>query len=211
MKFISKWFSRITDFIAAAMLAAMFIVFLLQIATRYSSKLAPSIPIEFISSYLASVEPLRWTVELLLILWLWIVFFGCAFIVRERDHVTFDIIYLSVPRGVRQVLALISAAVVVIAMIWALPATWDYIDFMKLRKAATVRNPIADWGIPGLDKSKIPLRTIFSIYAVFMIALIARYAWRFVDVIRNGPPDNDHELVDHDETETAIQHGDEAI
>jgi len=210
MKFISKWFTRAAEFIAAAMLAAMFFVFLLQIATRYSSKLAPSIPIEFISNYMSTVEPLRWTVELLLILWLWIVFFGNAFIVRERDHVTFDIFYLSAPRRVRQFLGLFSAAAIVVVMAWAFLPTWDYIDWMKMRKATTIRNPFADWGIPGLDVKKIPLRTIFSIYGIFMLALIARYTWRFVDILRNGPPDQDHELVDHDKDAPAISHGDEA-
>ncbi len=198
MKRISGWFTRVAEFIAAAMLAAMFVVFLLQIATRYASKLAPQIPIEFISNYLATVEPLRWTVELLLILWLWIVFFGNAFIVRERDHVTFDIVYLAVSRRKRQILGLISAAAVVAAMLWALPETWDYIDWMKRRKTTTLRNPIADWGIPGLDQTKFSLRLVFSVYAIFMVALIVRYAWRFVEILRNGPPDSDHALGDRD-------------
>ena len=201
MKIISKWFTRGTEFIAAAMLAAMFVIFILQIVTRYSSKLAPSIPIEWLSNYMATVEPLRWTVELLLILWLWIVFFGNAFLVRERDHVTFDILYLAAPRRVRQVLGLISAAAIVIAMIWAFLPTWDYVDWLTRRKTATVR-----WPFTG---EKIPLRTIFSVYIVFMLALIVRYTWRFVDILRNGPPDADHELVDHEPDQSAIHHGDE--
>ena len=97
-----------------------------------------------------------------------------------------------------------------VAMAWAFLPTWDYIDWLKIRKAATLRNPIADWGIPGLDAKKIPLRTIFSIYGIFMLAVIARYTWRFVDILRKGPPDDDHELIDHDPKGVAIQHGDEA-
>lgn len=211
MKRLFTWFTRAAEAIAAAMLAAMFFIFLLQIASRYSSKLAPSIPIEWVSAYMSTIEPLRWTVEMLLILWLWIVFFGCAFIVRERDHVTFDILYLASPRPVRRVFALLSAGAIVGIMVWAFWPTWDYIDFMKIRKATTIRNPIADWGIPGLDKTKIPLRTVFSVYAMFMIALILRYAWMFVSVLRHGPPDDDHALVDHETQAGAIQHGDEAI
>ncbi len=211
MKFFTKWFTRVAEFIAAAMLAAMFVIFLLQIATRYSSKLAPSIPIEFISNYMSEIEPLRWTIELLLLLWLWIVFFGCAFIVRERDQVTFDILYLAAPRRVRQILAMISAIAVVIAMMWSLPATWDYIDWMKIRSAATLKNPFAGWGIPGLDNAKIPLRTVFSVYAIFMIAISIRYGWRFIDVWRNGPPDKDHEIPGHEADGPAIKHGDDAI
>ena len=37
--------------------------------------------------------PFGWTLELCLILWVWLVFFGCAFVVRQRDQVTFDVLY----------------------------------------------------------------------------------------------------------------------
>ena len=68
---------KFAQFIAATMLAALFITFLLQIFSRY-----------------VLLTPFGWTLELCLILWLWIVFFGCSFIVRDRDHVTFDILGL---------------------------------------------------------------------------------------------------------------------
>ncbi|MBT8409064.1 MAG: TRAP transporter small permease [Alphaproteobacteria bacterium] len=186
MKMLQKWFTRGAEFIAAAMLAAMFITFLLQIFSRY-----------------VLLTPFGWTLELCLILWVWIVFFGCAFIVRERDHVTFDILYLAAPRRVRQVLALIACAAIVIGIGWAFLPTWDYIDWMKIRKTATVRNPFTG--------DKIPMRTIFSVYGLFMVALILRYAWRFIDVLRNGPPDEDHEIPGHEPEPPAIRHGDDVV
>ena len=147
--------------------------------------------------------PFGWTLELCLILWVWIVFFGCAFLVRERDHVTFDIFYLSAPRKIRRILALITCAAIVAGTLWALYPTYDYIDWMRMRKTTTVRNPFTD--------TKIPMRTIFSIYGVFMLAIIARYAWHFIDILRHGPPDADHELVDHDPEPPAIRHGEDAV
>lgn len=162
MTFISKWFNRGTEFIAAAMLAAMFLTFVLQIFSRY-----------------VLLEPFGWTLELCLALWVWIVFWGNAFIVRERDHVSFDILYLAVPRKARQVLALVSAAAIVVAMAWSFLPTWDYIDFLKIKKSATL---------------KIPMRTIFAIYGIFMIAVALRYAWRFVRILRDGPPDEAHAI-----------------
>ena len=170
MKTLKRWFTTATEGIAAAMLAAMFATFLLQIFSRY-----------------VMLTPFGWTLELCLILWVWVVFFGNAFIVRERDHVTFDILYLAAPRRLRQVLALISAAAVATGMIYAFAPTWDYIDWMKIRKTTTVKNP--------LTGSKIPLRDVFSIFALFMIVVALRYLWRFVDILRNGPPDDDHELA----------------
>ncbi len=56
---------------------------------------------------------------------------------------------------------MISAAAIVIAMVWSFLPTWDYIDFLKIKKSATL---------------KIPMRTIFSIYALFMIVVALRYA-----------------------------------
>ena len=97
MKVISKWFSRSTEFIAAMMLAAIFFTFLVQIFTRYSAKIAWLMPIPPISAWMSSLQPLGWTVNLISLLWVWVVFFGCSFIVRERDHVTFDILYFLNP------------------------------------------------------------------------------------------------------------------
>ena len=77
MKAFIKGFSRLTEAIAGGMLAAIFLIFLLQILLRYF------------------FTPAGWTLELIGILWVWVIFFSCAFIVRERDHVKFDIIYLS--------------------------------------------------------------------------------------------------------------------
>ncbi|WP_170518692.1 TRAP transporter small permease [Ruegeria atlantica] len=169
MKGFIKGFSRLTEAIAGGMLAAIFLIFLLQILLRYF------------------FTPAGWTLELIGILWVWVIFFSCAFIVRERDHVKFDIIYLSVPMRVRQVFAMLAAAAIVVGMLYSFLPTWDYIDWMKIRKTSTVRNPFSG--------EKIPLRTVFSIYAVFMLVVAARYAWLFFDVMRNGPPKTELELV----------------
>jgi C4-dicarboxylate transporter DctQ subunit len=164
---LTKWFSRGTEFIAAAMLATMFLTFLLQIFSRYVLQ-----------------TPFGWTLELCLTLWIWIVFFGNAFIVRERDHVTFDIFYLAAPRRVRQILALISAGAIIVGMAWAFLPTLDWIDWLKIKKSATL---------------KIPLRTVYSIYGVFMLVIILKYGWRFIEVIRKGPPDQAHTILPGDD------------
>jgi C4-dicarboxylate transporter DctQ subunit len=48
------------------------------------------------------LEPTRygWTLEFCLLLWVWMIFAGCAFVVRDEDHVTFDVLYNNVrPRA----------------------------------------------------------------------------------------------------------------
>ena len=149
------------------MLAAMFLTFLVQIFGRY-----------------VLVEPFGWTLELCLTLWIWIVFWGNAFILNERDHVTFDLLYLSVPSKVRRIFALVSAAAIVVGFVVSFWPTWDYIDFLRIKRSATL---------------KIPMRTVFSIYAVFMIAVIVAYALRFWKVLRQGAPAEPHHLETRDE------------
>ncbi|MDA5095830.1 TRAP transporter small permease [Aliiroseovarius sp. KMU-50] len=175
MERILKWFSRLAEAIAGGLLAAIFLTFLLQIALRYM------------------FTPAGWTLELIGILWVWVIFFSCAFVVREHDHVKFDIIYLAVPRKVRKIMSLISAAAIVIAMLYTFMPTWDYIEWMKIRKTSTVRNPFTG--------NKIPLRDVFSVYAVFMLAVAGRYAWQFVRVLKVGPPKTELEIVVEESTE----------
>ena len=161
MRRLMKFGRHAAEAFTAALLAALFLTFLLQIFSRY-----------------VMVDPYGWTLELCLILWVWIVFFGNAFIVREGDHVSFDILYLASPRGVRRIFALISAAAIVAALAVSLYPTWDWIDFLRIKKSATL---------------KIPMRTIYAIYAVFLVVIVLRYVWIFIDVLRRGPHDEAHE------------------
>lgn len=182
---LANWFSKTAQFIAAAMLAAMFATFLLQIFSRYVLN-----------------APFGWTLELCLTLWVWIVFFGNAFMVRHSDHVTFDIFYTAAPDNLRRIMALVSAGAIATAMIWAFLPTWDYIDWMKIRKTSTIVNPFTE--------KKIPLRTIFSIYGIFMLAIAVRYIWQFVHVVRHGAPAINDETHGYDAQSPAIQRGQDA-
>ena len=184
---LKNWFSTGTDAFAGVMLAAMFATFLLQIGSRYSPQIISNLGLAETFPWLGTIEPLGWTLELCLILWIWIVFFGCAFCVREKDHVTFDIFYLAAPRGLRRVMALVGAAAIVGGMIWSFLPMWDYVDFMRIRRTNSVENPFTG--------DKIRLKWVFIIYMVFMAAIIARYLWRIVEVLRFGPPDSEHDIL----------------
>ena len=121
MKSLQKWFTRGTEFIAAMTLAAIFITFLLGIFFRYAPFL----------------EPIGWSVVLISLLWVWLIFFGCSFLVRETDHVAFDVLYIAAPTRIRKILALISAVLMIAAMVWSFPAVWEAIfsnRLMELKK-----------------------------------------------------------------------------
>jgi C4-dicarboxylate transporter DctQ subunit len=190
---IKKWYINGAEFISAMLLAGIFITFLFQIFTRYLPNLAPYVPIESVSTWLAGVEPLGWTVNFISLLWVLLIFFGCSFLVKDRDHVSFDILYLSLPRGGRRVFALLAAVFVVVAMIYAFPATWDYVmnnRFLTMKKIPTLEMPISG--------DKIPMQYLFIPFIVFMVVSILRYLYGIVNIIRFGPPEDPIELIAKD-------------
>jgi TRAP-type C4-dicarboxylate transport system permease small subunit len=119
MQNFAKWLTRGCEFIAAMILAAIFVIFLLQIFARYTSKMAWLMPIEQVSNWMLSVEPLGWTLNLISLLWVWLIFFGCSFVVRERDHVTFDILYLALPDHLRRIAIIIVSLTMIFALLWS--------------------------------------------------------------------------------------------
>ncbi|MBI1217605.1 MAG: TRAP transporter small permease subunit [Rhodobacteraceae bacterium] len=118
--------------------------------------------------------PIGWTQELCSTLWLWIVFWVGAFCLDDRDHIKFDTLYLmgGLPR--RRVFALISALAIVGGMAWSAIDTWGFVSFYMIQRSPTM---------------SIPLGYVFSIYGVFLILMMLRYAVRAIALIRGGSPD----------------------
>ena len=69
------WLRRRAEDIAALMLAVMFAAFLVQIVFRYAFNF-----------------PVGWTSELTVVMWLWLVLWGAAFVVKESDEVRFEVL-----------------------------------------------------------------------------------------------------------------------
>jgi len=161
---ILKRLRTFANFITATMLAVLFFTFLLQIFSRYILK-----------------APFGWTLELCLILWLWIVFFGCSFAVRDQDHVKFDIFYYATPKKVQLIFSILSAIGVIVIMGYSFLPTIDYIDWMKMRKTTTVK----------IFNNKIPLSYIFSVYGIFLLSVIIQYIWKLINLLKSGLPDKD--------------------
>jgi len=115
------WLKARAENVAAGLLAALFLTFVLQIVARYVFN-----------------HPLGWTIELCLTLWLWLVFWTAAFVLHDRDHVRFDLLQVAATRRVQQVMALVSAVAIIAGLLAALPATLDYITFYKIKRSATL-------------------------------------------------------------------------
>lgn len=149
------WLRARADNVAAALLAAMFFAFILQIVTRYVFN-----------------NPLSWTQEVCVTTWLWLVFWGSAFTVTERDQVRFDVIYHWVGYRTRRWFAITSAAALFAGFLASFPASIDYITFYKIKKSPTLG---------------IRLDVVFSVYALFAIAVIVRSGLELWRLLRGGP------------------------
>src|SRR3546814_7996479 len=96
------------------MLAAMFAAFLLQIAFRYLLNL-----------------PIGWTSEVSAILWIWMVLWGAALVLREEEEIRFDLVYAVAGARVRRVMFLVAAGALLALYAVSFPAVFDYVTFMK--------------------------------------------------------------------------------
>ena len=183
---ILKRISRVAEFIAAIILAAIFLIFLLQIFTRYAPKIAWLMPIQPIHNWMIALEPIGWTVNLISLLWVWLIFFGCAFFVRESDHVAFDLFFQTLSRYWQRYLAMATALIMVAAMLYSFGPTWDAIfgsRLMELKKIQTLRVPVTG--------DKIPIKWLFASYIMLMIVITLRYIWRGFMLARNALPPKD--------------------
>src|SRR5678810_1483203 len=130
------WLRRRAENIAAGLLAVMFAAFIIQIVFRY------------VFNY-----PVGWAAELTVATWLWLVLFGSAFVLSEKEEIRFDLLYSSVRPRTRIGMAIVSALALVILYGASLKASFDYVSFMKVEKASYLKVRM-DW--------------MYSIYIVFL-------------------------------------------
>lgn len=125
--------------------------------------------------------PIGWTSELTVITWLWLVLWGAGFVLREDEEIRFDLVYGSVHPDVRRVITIIFTISLLTIYIYSFPAVYDYVTFMKVQATAYM---------------KIRFDLLFSIYLLFAVAVILRYAWLLWTAIRGGDSgDRDPEHV----------------
>jgi len=157
MQTIGAWLRRRAENVAAAMLAVMFAAFIIQIVFRYFFNF-----------------PIGWTSELTVVLWLWMVLWGSAFVLKDKEEIRFDLIYSAVPPRVRIAMALASTLAILALYGASFPASWAYVTFMKVEKSSYL---------------KIRLDWLYSIYLVFLAAILARYLWLLWQLLRGRDPE----------------------
>ena len=120
--------------------------------------------------------PVGWTSELTVVCWLWLVLWGSAFVLKENEEIRFDLLYGAAGRHARIAMAVIFAAAAVILFGASLKPSFDYVSFMKVEKSSYL---------------KIRMDWLFSIYMVFLVAVIVRYLWLLSRLLRGKDSDAD--------------------
>jgi len=125
--------------------------------------------------------PVAWTDEVCTLVWLWGILWGASFVMRNRDDIRFDMVYSHLPRRVRRTFTLLASGAIVLLLLGSLPATWSYVTFMKVESSASFG---------------IPLNWMFSIYVVFVVAMVVRHAGIVWAAIRGRLVEDGHDLAD---------------
>ena len=162
------WMRRRAENVVAALLAVMFVCFILQIVFRY-----------FLNF------PVGWTSELSVITWLYITLLGSAFWLKESEEIRFDLISDRLGPIGRRVAGFAVSLCAIVLFGMALPATVDYVAFMKVERSSYL---------------KIRLDILYSVYIVFSIAVVVRYAWALIGAITGRQP----EVVDVTKTTSGL-------
>lgn len=152
---VLTWLQRRADDVIVGLIALMFVSFLLQIGFRYVLN-----------------QPLGWTDEVTVLCWVWLVLWGAAFVLPDRDEIRFDIVYGHVPPPVRRAFTVIASLALVVLFAWSLPATWSYVLFMKREKSAYL----------GMR-----FDYLYAIYVIFAVACIVKHALIGWNALRGQP------------------------
>lgn len=152
MRSVLRFLHKRAEDLLVALMFLMFCAFIIQIGSRYIFN-----------------APTDWTHEVILITWIWAVFWGAAFVLEDKDHVRFDVLYARGSEKRRRWFALASAIALAAGLLASLPATYDFIAFKRIRSS---------------DILGIRLDIVFSVYLIFLLSAIAHYLLRAFRLLR---------------------------
>jgi C4-dicarboxylate transporter DctQ subunit len=159
-----RWLRRRADDVIVVLIGTMFVSFLLQITFRYVLN-----------------APLGWSEEVTVLCWVWVVLWGAAFILSDREEIRFDIVYGVMPPATRRAFTVLSSIALVVLFAVSLPATWNYVAFMKREHSAYLH---------------MRFDALYSIYLIFSIACIVKHVRLAWLAFRGGPAFDADDAVD---------------
>ena len=149
---MKTWPQKTANAIGGGLFLTLFMVFVVQVTARFGFD-----------------KPLAWTDEAAVVLYVWIILWAAAFVVPEREHVVFDLIWNSVGQRARQVMQIVGNLMVGGLALCGIPASWDYVHFMNRE------------GTPVLG---ISFMWVFLPFVLLLMALVVRSAWAIWNALR---------------------------
>jgi TRAP-type C4-dicarboxylate transport system permease small subunit len=131
---------RFADGLAAVAFAVMFFGFVTGIISRYVFN-----------------SPLSWPNELCVIAYVWIVFWTSDILLRERQHIIFDVLYGLMPPRVQRAAAVVVTLSLALLFLAVLPGTLDYTWFQRTRHTTMLR---------------LPMMAVYGCFAIFVVAVV---------------------------------------
>lgn len=149
---VARSLKNAANIIGGGLFLLMFALFVIQITARFVFD-----------------KPITWTDEAVVILYVWIILWGCAAIVPEREHVMFDLIWNGVSQRARQVMQIVGNLMLGGLALAGLPASWDYVHFMN-REGTPVLNVSFMW--------------VYLPFVLLLIALVIRAVLNIKNALR---------------------------
>ena len=118
-------FKRWLEHMGGLLFLALFVAFILQIGARFLWN-----------------QPLPWTDELAVVLYVLVIFWACAFIVPASSHVSVDILIQQLPAALRIWFQTTGQLMLGGLALCALPASWDYLWFIRREATAVMGLPL---------------------------------------------------------------------
>jgi TRAP-type transport system small permease protein len=145
---LTSVFNRTAEIISTLGFAAMFVLFLAGIFARY-----------------VLGQPLAWSDELIMVIFLWMIFLTEAFVITEKEQVTFDGIYDLVGERGRRIIQAAGALAIGVMFLIALPTIYEYVRFLWREKTNALQ-----WR----------LDVVYFCFVVYWVAVIVRAALKLV-------------------------------
>jgi len=138
--------------VAAVLFAAMFGLFVYKIVMRY-----------------AFGDAVAWADELGVLLFIWVIFWGCAFVVGDREQIAFDLVYKALSPPVKRAVAMFRALLIGGLFAAAAPTIYGYLQFLN-----RTQTPVLRW----------PVGWVYSCFGLMVAAVVVRSVVSFVRLCR---------------------------
>jgi TRAP-type C4-dicarboxylate transport system permease small subunit len=157
--------AKSAEAVSTAAFAAMFALFLAGVFARY-----------------VLGQPIVWSDELIMVIFLWMVFLTEAFVITDREQVTFDGIYELVGERGRRVIQALGALVLAAMFLAALPTVFDYVRFLWRERTNALQ-----WRLDIVYFCFVVFWAAFVVRALLKLVRLAGPRWR--DEVVVAPPD----------------------